>query len=84
MQAIALDPGSLKQRVSRYREALIMYMAPCEGAALFSVIVFFMVGEPLVLMVAAAILGAMFIKFPFVKRVISELNLDWQEQQELV
>ena len=84
MQALGLTPGSLKHRLDQYRVALLAYMAPCEGAALFSVIVFFLVGDPLVLIVAAAMLGAMFVKFPFAKRVISELNLDWQEQQELV
>jgi hypothetical protein len=83
IEALGLTPGSLKQRLDQYRAALILYMAACEGAALFSVIVFFLVGDPIVLIVTAAMLAAMLLKFPFRKRVIVDLNLDWKEQQEL-
>jgi hypothetical protein len=74
---------SLTDKLNEYRAALISYMAPCEGAALFSVIVFFMTGQYPVLIITAVMLAAMYIKMPLQKKVISELNLDWKEQQEL-
>ncbi len=74
---------TLTDKLNQYQAALIKYMAPCEGAALFSVIVFFLTGNFLVLIVTASMLIAMFIKFPLQAKIISELNLDWKEQQEL-
>lgn len=74
----------LADKFNQYQATLIKYMAPCEGAALFSVIVFFLTGNFLVLLVTASMLVAMFIKYPLQSKIISELNLDWKEQQELI
>jgi hypothetical protein len=75
---------SLDSKLNQYRTALILYMAPCEGAALFSVIILFITGNFIVLLITGVMLGIMFTKFPFAKKVINELNLDWKEQQELI
>jgi hypothetical protein len=77
-------PGTLVNKLNLYREAIIAYMAPCEGAALFSVIVFLLTGNFLVLLITTAMLVLMFNKFPFAKKVIAELDLNWKEQQELM
>jgi hypothetical protein len=74
---------SLTDKLNEYRAVLISYMAPCEGTALFSIIVFFMTGQFPALIITAVMLAAMVSKMPMQKRVISELNLDWKEQQEL-
>jgi hypothetical protein len=84
MSEIGLFSGTLDKKMEQYRAAMLIYMALLEGAALFSIIVYFMVGIPLVLIITAAMLLAMFVKYPFIKRVNNELNLDWQEQQELL
>jgi len=45
--------------------------------------VLFFTGNFLLMIITALMLLAMFINFPFVKRVIAELSLDWKEQAEL-
>lgn len=76
--------GSLENKLNQYREAMIVYMGPLDGAALFSVVVLFLTGNLLVLIITALILAAMFTKFPLPKNLARELNLNWQEQQELL
>jgi len=75
---------SLRSKLAQYRSVVIMYMALCEGAALFSVIAFFIEGKFPVLIVTAVMLVFMLRKFPLSENVIRELELDWQEQQELI
>ena len=74
---------SLKDKLNQYRSALLLYLALCEGAALFSIIAFFLTGNYTVLIITAVMLTAMLVKAPLLKRIITELNLDWKEQQEL-
>ncbi len=74
---------SLNDRLNQYRTALIVYMAGCEGAAIFSIIAFFMTGVPWLLIITGLMLAAMLVKFPFRKKIIADLALDWKEQQEL-
>lgn len=76
-------PISLLDKLNQYLSALILYMAPCEGAALFSVVVLFLTGNFLLLIVTGLLLAAMFSKFPWPKRIISELELDWKQQEEI-
>jgi hypothetical protein len=75
--------NTLPDKLNLHRAALIAYMAPCEGAALFSIVVLFLTGNFLLLIITAFMLLAMFSKFPFLKKTISELNLDWKEQSEI-
>jgi hypothetical protein len=74
---------SLTQRLDQYRAALITYMALCEGAAIFAIIVFFLTGNLIVLIVVPIVLIVMFRKIPFQKNVIRDLNLDWKDQEDL-
>jgi len=74
---------SLTDKLNQHRAALIFYMAPCEGAALFSVVVLFFTGDFRALIITAVMLTAMLVQFPFRKKIIRELNLDWQEEAAL-
>ena len=74
---------TLQDKLNQYRSLLIIYMALCEGAALFSIIVFFLVGNFLVVIVTMAMLVAMWSRFPLLKNVISVFDLNWNEQQQL-
>ena len=76
--------ASLNDKLNHYRSILILYMAPCEGAALFSVIIFFLTGNYYSLCMVLVMLGAMLSRFPFKAKAIKELELDWKEQQELL
>jgi hypothetical protein len=72
----------LPDKLNQYRALLLLYMAICEGAALFSVIVFFLTGNFVVLIITAVMLLVMFSKMPTKQKLITELSLDWKEQQE--
>jgi hypothetical protein len=74
---------SLTDKLNQHRAALIFYMAPCEGAAFFSVVVLFLTGDFRALIITAVMLIAMLVQFPFRKKIIRELNLDWQEEATL-
>lgn len=81
--AIVKNLTSLTGKLNQYRAILIKYMALCEAPALFSIIAFFLSGEYLLLMITGVMLAAMFSKMPFKSKVISELTIDWKEQEEL-
>jgi hypothetical protein len=74
---------SLDARLNQYRGSLIIYMAFCEAAALFSIVIFFLTGNYIVLTVTGIMLVAMFMKAPTKRRIISELALDLQQQKEI-
>lgn len=74
---------SLAARLNQYRGSLIIYLAFCEGAALFSVVIFFLTGNYIVLTATGIMLAAMFVKAPTKGRIIQELGLDWKQQQEI-
>lgn len=85
-KTIAMGNGtlfSLTDKLNQYRAALIIYLALFEGSALFSVIIFLLTGKFVVLIITALLLGLMCLKAPTRNRVISELKLDWREQQEI-
>lgn len=73
----------LKEKLKQYRPILIQYFALCEGPALFSLIIFFLTGNPLVLDVTAAMLVFMFMKRPAKSKIFNELQLNTAEQMEL-
>lgn len=74
----------LNDKLNQYRRILILYMACCEGPALFSVVLLLLTGNYWLLIVIAGMLMAMAVKFPFTQKIISLLNADWIEQQDLV
>lgn len=82
--AVAKDSlNSLTDKLNQYRAALIIYMALCEGPALFSIIVFFITGNYYMFIITAIMLAAMLTKAPTKQRVVEELGLGSQEEQEL-
>jgi hypothetical protein len=74
---------SLTGKLNEYRALLILYMAPCEGAALFAVIALFLTGNYFFLIIISVMLLLMFSKMPLKAKVINELKIEWLEQQEL-
>lgn len=74
---------NLHAKLTDYRTVLLLYQAFCEAGALFGVIGYFLTGNFIFLGITGLMLLAMFAKLPTKSRLISELQLDWQEQQEL-
>lgn len=74
---------SLPGKLNQYRATLILYVALCEGPALFGIILFLITGNYFLLVITGVMLGAMLIKAPTNKRITDELGLDWNQQQEL-
>jgi hypothetical protein len=74
---------SLMDKLNIYRAALILYLALCEGAGLFAVIVYFLTGNMLLLIVVAVVLLAMLLKRPEKSKIFNELQLSSEEQMEL-
>jgi len=74
---------SLPDKLNRYRSALIVYIALCEGPALFGIILFFVSGYYLMLIITVIMMAAMLAKEPTHQRVVDELGLDWEQRQKL-
>lgn len=83
IKEIKAGGSTLRVKLDQYRPALVLYLALCEGPALFSVIVFFLTGKYEILGVAGIMLALMLAKMPGAKKLIRELDLDWKEQEEL-
>lgn len=83
MKMVDISSFSLSDKLNQYRAALIIYMAFCEGPAIFSVIIFFLTGNYWVFAVTALLLAAMLLKAPTKTRIIQEMKLDWREQKEI-
>lgn len=73
----------LNDKLNSYRTALIVYIALCEGPALFAIIAYLLTGNVYLLSVTAVMIFAMLRKMPSQRRVAADLSLDWQQQQEL-
>lgn len=74
---------TLDGKIEKYRAAVIMYEAICEGTALLSVVVFLLSGFYPLLIVTGAMLLLMLGKLYAMKGLATELNLDWNEQEAL-
>ena len=74
---------ALMDKLNIYRSALIIYLALCEGAGLFAVIVYFLTGYKLLLIVIAVVALAMLLKRPEKSKIFNELQLSSAEQLEL-
>jgi len=75
--------NNLKGKMDKYRAAVTLYMAICEGMALFSVVLFLLSGDYLLLIITGAMLLLMLGRLFAISGVANELNLSWQEQDEL-
>jgi hypothetical protein len=73
---------SLMEKLTRYRAALIFYLAACEGPGLFSIILYMLTGQKLFLAVTALLIIGMFLKKPDKSRIISHLHLSSEEQMQ--
>lgn len=73
----------LSDKLSQYRNSLIRYMAICDWPAIANIIVFMLTGNFIFLVFASVLLGFMLAAMPIKRRVVSALELDWQQQQEL-
>jgi hypothetical protein len=74
---------AINRKLASYRSALVTYLAICEGAALFSVICLLLTGNYWFMLITGIMLTAMVAKRPTRQRVIDDLRLDSQGQQEL-
>jgi len=74
---------TLMDKLNIYRAALVLYLALCEGAGLFAVIVYFLTGNKVLLVVVSAVIIAMLLKRPEKSKIFNELQLSSQEQLEL-
>jgi divalent metal cation (Fe/Co/Zn/Cd) transporter len=83
MTIIANAGIGLRQKLEIFRAALIRYMSICEMAGLFGVIGFFLTGNYWFPLITVLMLTAMIIKRPTKLKMISELQLDSQQQLEL-
>lgn len=77
----SLNP--LSDKLSQYRNSLIRYMAICDWSAIANIIVFMLIGNFIFLVFASVLLGFMLAAMPIKRRVVSALELDWQQRQEL-
>ena len=73
----------LDGKIEKYRAAVILYLAICEGTALLSVVLFLLSGFYPLLILTGAMLLLMLGKLYAMKGVATELNLDWNEQEAL-
>ena len=82
--AIAKDSLiSLPDKLNKYLATLLMYIALCEGPAVFGVVLFLITGNYFMLIITVTMIAAMLTKAPTIKRITDELGLDWKQQQEL-
>ena len=75
--------NNLKGKIDKYRAAVTLYLAICEGMALFNVVLFLLTGDYLLLIITGAMLLLMLGRLFAIRGVANELNLSWQEQEEL-
>ncbi len=75
--------GSLNDKLHKYRSTLIIYLGLSEMGGLLACICIFLTGDLRLLAVVAFVLLLLARGFVTKKRLVSELNLDWQEEQGL-
>jgi uncharacterized membrane protein YhaH (DUF805 family) len=75
--------ADLVTKLGSYRSALIIYLALCEMAGLFAVIVYFLTADKLLFIVIVVVLLAMLQKRPEKSKIFNELELSAEEQSEL-
>ena len=83
IHAIATSGSDVQQKLNDYRAAVIVYLALCEGAALFSIIGLFLTGNYWLVVITVVMLAAMLFKKPSRKKIVNELQLNWNEEQQL-
>ena len=74
---------TLMGKLEAYRATLVLYMALCEGAGLFAVIVYYLTANKWLLVVIGVVLLSMLLKRPEKSKIFNELQLSSEEQAEL-
>lgn len=74
---------TLRDKLNIYRAALIMYVALYEGAVVFGIILFVLTSNYIFTVMSAVMVLLILSRAPTNKRVMTDLELDWEEQQEL-
>jgi hypothetical protein len=74
---------TLMEKLNIYRAVLIRYLALCEAAGLFAIIIYFLTGNKPLIIAIAMMLVAMIMKRPEKSRIFNDLQLSSQEQSEL-
>jgi uncharacterized membrane protein YidH (DUF202 family) len=83
IRAIREGNDELRDKIVKYRAAIILYMAICEGMAMFSIVLFLLSGEYLLLLVTGAMLFLMAARLYAINGISAELDLSWEEQEAL-
>lgn len=83
LQAIHENNEDVNKKLVRYRNMLIVYYALCEAPALFAIIAYLLTGLLWFLLIPCIMIGSMVIRFPSTAKVISDLELEWSEMQQL-
>ena len=73
----------LMEKLNRYREALIVFMALCEGPAILGIIFYFLTANKLFLILVGLVVIAMFLKRPEKSKIFNDLQLNTEEQSWL-
>lgn len=74
---------TLKDKLNIYRSALLKFVALCEGAALFGIVLFIITSNYVLLAMAGIMIIVLLTKSPTDKRVFQDIELDWEERQQL-
>lgn len=75
--------GSLNDKLNIYRSTLIQYLALSESGGMLSVICLFLTGDLRLLIITAISLLLMIRGYVTRKKLVNELQLNWQEEQDL-
>jgi hypothetical protein len=83
VEKIKNTAGSLNEKLNQYRSAVTVFLALCEVPGLLAISLFFLTGNYLLLIVPGLMAAVMLTKWPSRQRVIDDLAIGWEQQQEL-
>jgi hypothetical protein len=75
--------GSINDKLEIYRSTLIKYLGLSESGGMLSVICLFLTGDMRLLVITGISLLLMIRGYVTKKKVVNELQLNWQEEQDL-
>lgn len=71
------------EKINYYRTSLIRYMALCDFPALLAIMMLFTTADLRFTVIIAGMLIAMLLVFPTRPKLVAQIGLNWQEEQEL-
>jgi hypothetical protein len=75
--------GSLNDKLHIYRSTIVTYLAICESGGMLSVVFLYLTGDMRLLVVTAVSLVLMVRGLVTRRKIVNELQLNWQEEQDL-